>query len=292
MNITFIGLGVMGAPMAAHLAQAGHAVTVYNRTTTKTQTWLAQYQVNPALTVSSADTLEAAVKNAEIVMLCVGNDDDLRQLLTGESGIIAHAPAGCIIVDHTTTSALVAREMAAACLAADKCFIDAPVSGGQSGAEKGQLTIMCGGDEATVTRITPVLSCYAKAVTWMGESGNGQLTKMVNQICIGGVLQGLAEAMHFGTQAGLDMHKVIDVIRLGAAQSWQMDNRAHTMIDDQYNFGFAVDWMRKDLGLVLDESRRNHAQLPITALIDDFYREVQKLGGGRWDTSSLLKRLN
>ncbi|MEL4179436.1 NAD(P)-dependent oxidoreductase [Roseateles sp. PN1] len=285
LQVAFLGLGVMGYPMAGHLARAGHSVTVYNRSTAKAQAWVAEYggraAANPALAAAGAD----------IVFACVGNDDDLRAVVLGEQGAFKGMKAGAIFVDHTTASAEVARELHAAALALGLHFVDAPVSGGQAGAVNGALTVMCGGDAAPFERIQPVTLAMAKAVTRVGESGAGQLAKMVNQICIAGLVQGLAEAIAFGEKAGLDMKQVLDVIGKGAAQSWQMDNRGKTMVDKQFNFGFAVDWMRKDLGLVLDEARRNGARLPVTALVDQFYADVQVQGGRRWDTSSLITRL-
>ncbi|MDC6166004.1 NAD(P)-dependent oxidoreductase [Paucibacter sp. XJ19-41] len=284
-QVAFLGLGVMGYPMAGHLARAGHAVTVYNRTAAKAQAWAEEYGGKAAATPA------AAAAGADIVFACVGNDDDLRSVVLGETGAFAGMQAGAIFVDHTTASAEVARELYAAALAAGLQFVDAPVSGGQAGAVNGALTVMCGGDAAPFASIQPVALAFAKAVTLVGASGAGQLAKMVNQICIAGLVQGLSEAIAFGQKAGLDMGQVLDVIGKGAAQSWQMDNRGKTMVDDKFDFGFAVDWMRKDLGLVLDEARRNGAKLPVTALVDQFYADVQTLGGNRWDTSSLIKRL-
>jgi len=284
-TVAFIGLGVMGGPMAGHLQRAGHRVTVYNRTTAKAQAWAAEHGG------AWAPTPREAAKGAQIVFACVGNDDDLRSVVLGADGALAGMSPGAIFVDHTTASAEVARELHAAAQKRDLHFIDAPVSGGQAGAVNGVLTVMCGGDAAPFERIRPVAMAFAKAVTRVGESGAGQLAKMVNQICIAGLVQGLAEAIAFGQKAGLDMQQVLEVIGKGAAQSWQMDNRGKTMVDDQFDFGFAVDWMRKDLGLVLDEGRRNGAKLPVTALVDQFYADVQGQGGGRWDTSSLVRRL-
>jgi 3-hydroxyisobutyrate dehydrogenase len=283
--VAFLGLGVMGAPMAAHLQRAGHRVTVYNRTTAKAQAWAAEHGG------AWAATPREAARGAQIVFACVGNDDDLRSVVLGPDGAFAGMAPGAAFVDHTTASAEVARELHAAAQKRDLHFIDAPVSGGQAGAVNGVLTVMCGGDAAPFERIRPVAMAFAKAVTRVGESGAGQLAKMVNQICIAGLVQGLAEAIAFGQKAGLDMKQVLDVIGKGAAQSWQMDNRGKTMVDDQFDFGFAVDWMRKDLGLVLDEGRRNGAKLPVTALVDQFYADVQAQGGRRWDTSSLIRRL-
>jgi 3-hydroxyisobutyrate dehydrogenase-like beta-hydroxyacid dehydrogenase len=281
----FIGLGVMGHPMAGHLARAGHTVTVYNRTLAKAQAWAAEYGGG------FAATPRAAADGADFVFACVGNDDDLRAVTVGADGAFAGMKAGAVFVDHTTASAEVARELFSAAQGRGLHFVDAPVSGGQAGAVNGALTVMCGGDAAAFEAMKPVAMNYAKAVTRIGEPGAGQLAKMVNQVCIAGLVQGLAEAIAFGQRAGLDMPLVLDVIGKGAAQSWQLDNRGKTMVADQFNFGFAVDWMRKDLGLVLDEARRNGAQLPVTALVDQFYGEVQALGGQRWDTSSLIRRL-
>jgi len=284
--VAFIGLGVMGYPMAAHLARAGHRVTVYNRTAAKAQDWLAQCPGQ-----ATAPTPREAAAGADIVFACVGNDDDLRSVVLGPDGAFAGMKPGAVFVDHTTASASVARELSSEAQKRGLQFIDAPVSGGQAGAVNGMLTVMCGGDAATFERVKPVAMAFSRAFTLIGESGAGQLAKMVNQICIAGLVQGLSEAIAFGQHAGLDMKLVLDVIGKGAAQSWQLDNRGKTMVDDQFNFGFAVDWMRKDLGLVLDEAKRNGARLPVTALVDQFYADVQKMDGGRWDTSSLIKRL-
>ena len=284
-DVAFLGLGVMGHPMAGHLSRAGHRVTVYNRTASKASDWVRQYGGR------SAATPREAAQGADIVFACVGNDDDLRSVVLGDSGAFAGMRAGSVFVDHTTASAQVARELATAAGERGLAFIDAPVSGGNLGAINGTLTIMCGGDAAAFDRIRPVTLAYAKAVTLLGASGAGQLAKMVNQIAIAGLVQGLAEAIAFGEKAGLDMKAVLGVIGKGAAQSWQMDNRGPTMIEGRYDFGFAVDWMRKDLGLVLDEARRHGARLPVTALVDQFYGDVQAAGGGRWDTSSLIWRL-
>ena len=284
-SVAFLGLGVMGYPMAGHLARAGHRVTVYNRTAAKAQAWAAEYGGG------TAATPREAAAGAAIVFACVGNDEDLRAVVLGPEGAYAGMAAGSVFVDHTTASAAVARELYAAGLARGVSFIDAPVSGGQAGAVNGALTVMCGGDAAPFEAIRPVAMALAKAVTLVGTSGAGQLAKMVNQTCIAGLLQGLAEGIAFGQQAGLDMKLVLEVVGKGAAQSWQMDNRGSTMVDDRFDFGFAVDWMRKDLGLVLDEARRNGARLPLTALVDQFSADVQALGGRRWDTSSLIKRL-
>ncbi len=284
-QVAFIGLGVMGSPMAGHLARAGHRVTVYNRTAAKAEAWAKTYGG------SFKTTPREAAQGADIVFACVGNDDDLRSVVLGADGAFAGMKAGAIFVDHTTASADVARELSAAARTLGLQFIDAPVSGGQAGAENGALTVMCGGDQAAFDVARPIGMAFSKAFTRMGDSGAGQLTKMVNQIAIAGLVQGLSEAIAFGQKAGLDVNLVLDVIGKGAAQSWQMDNRGKTMVADQFNFGFAVDWMRKDLGLVLDEAKRNGARLPVTALVDQFYADVQAMGGNRMDTSSLIKRL-
>lgn len=284
-NVSFIGLGVMGFPMAGHLARAGHSVCVYNRTPAKARAWVAEFGHR------SAPTPRAAAENADIVFTCVGNDDDLRSVVLGEDGVLAGMPAGAILVDHTTTSAQVAREIEAAAGRQGKGFIDAPVSGGQAGAVNGVLTVMCGGAPEPFEQVRHVAACYARSMVLLGAAGSGQLAKMVNQICIAGLVQALAEGIAFGQAAGLDMNQVLDVISKGAAQSWQMENRGATMVENRYDFGFAVDWMRKDLGLVLDEARRNGARTPVTALVDQFYGDIQKMGGGRWDTSSLISRL-
>jgi len=282
MKLTFAGLGVMGFPMAGHLARAGHEVTVYNRTPERAARWAAAYGGRAAASVAEA------TGEAEIFLLCVGADDDVRQVV-GEA--LPALPAGAVVVDHTTTSAVVARELAERAASAGLAFVDAPVSGGQAGAENGQLTIMCGADLTLFERVRPVLEVYAKALRLMGPTGSGQLAKMVNQICIAGVVQGLAEGLHFAKRAGLDPALVYEAISQGAAQSWQMDNRWKTMTEGRFDFGFAVDWMRKDLGLVLDEATRNGARLEATRLVDGYYAEVQAQGGGRWDTSSLVARL-
>jgi 3-hydroxyisobutyrate dehydrogenase len=284
-RVAFLGLGVMGGPMAAHLHRAGHEVCVYNRTAAKAQAWVAAFGGRCAATPCEA------AQGAQIVFACVGNDDDLRAITLGPDGAFAGMAPGAMLVDHTTASAEVARELSAQAQALGLHFVDAPVSGGQAGAVNGMLTVMCGGDAEPFNAMKPVALAFARAVTHVGASGAGQLAKMVNQICIAGLVQGLSEAIAFGERAGLDMHQVLDVIGQGAAQSWQLDNRGHTMVDDHFDFGFAVDWMRKDLGLVLQEARRNGARLPVTALVDQFYADVQTLGGGRWDTSSLIKRL-
>ncbi len=284
-KVAFLGLGVMGFPMAGHLARAGHQVTVYNRTAPKAQAWVAEFGG------AAAATPREAVQGADLVFCCVGNDDDLRSVVLGEHGALAGMKPGAVFVDHTTASAQVARELFALAQSKGLHFVDAPVSGGQAGAQNGMLTVMCGGESAAFERARPVGLAFAKAFTLMGDSGAGQLTKMVNQICIAGLVQGLSEAVAFGQKAGLNMEQVLDVIGKGAAQSWQLDNRGKTMAADQFNFGFAVDWMRKDLGLVMDEAKRNGARLPVTALVDQFYADVQAMGGQRWDTSSLIKRL-
>ncbi len=288
-QVSFIGLGVMGYPMAGHLASAGHAVTVYNRSSAKSAAWTQEFASSNA--PKSAPTPKQAAAGSKIVFCCVGNDDDLRSVIFGEQGVLAGMSPGGILVDHTTASANVAREIHAAAHALGIAFIDAPVSGGEAGAQNGLLTVMCGGESAPFEVVKPIAMAFSRAFTLMGASGAGQLTKMVNQICIAGLVQALSEGVAFGSQAGLDMNLVLDVIGKGAAQSWQMDNRGKTMVADQFNFGFAVDWMRKDLGLVMDEAKRNGARVPVTALVDQFYADVQKMGGNRWDTSSLIKRL-
>jgi len=282
---TFLGLGVMGYPMAGHLAANGHDVCVYNRTTAKAEAWVKEHGG------TMGQTPAEAAKGAEIVFACVGNDDDLRGVTIGSDGAFETVAKGAVFVDHTTTSAIVARELAG--IAANKGFgfIDAPVSGGQAGAENGVLTVMCGGDQAVYARVEPVIDAFAKSCRLMGETGAGQLTKMVNQICIAGLLQGLSEGMSFAQKAGLDGEAVLDVISKGAAGSWQMENRGATMLKDEFEFGFAVDWMRKDLGICLEEANQNGASLPGTALVDQYYKDVQKMGGGRWDTSALMRRL-
>ncbi len=284
-SVAFLGLGVMGYPMAGHLARAGHHVTVYNRTAKKSDQWVEEYGGR------AARTPREAAAGAQIVFSCVGNDADLQSVILGDDGAFAGMAKDAIVFDNTTASARVARELQAVARGRAMHFIDAPVSGGQAGAVNGALTVMCGGDLAPFERAQPVAMAFAKAVTRIGESGAGQLAKMVNQICIAGLVQGLAEGISFGEAAGLDMKLVLQVIGKGAAQSWQMDNRGATMIDDKFDFGFAVDWMRKDLGLCLDEARANGAPLPVAALIDQFYADVQAMGGRRWDTSSLVRRL-
>ena len=288
-NVAFLGLGVMGYPMAGHLASAGHAVTVYNRTPSKSIAWYDEFTLGTR--PKHAETPRQAAQGADIVFCCVGNDDDLRAVTLGADGAFAGMAPGAIFVDHTTASADVARELYTAAKNIGLQFVDAPVSGGQAGAQNGALTVMCGGDVAAFDAVRPVALAFSRAFTLLGESGAGQLAKMVNQICIAGLVQGLSEAIAFGQSAGLDMNQVLDVIGKGAAQSWQLDNRGKTMVADKFDFGFAVDWMRKDLGLVLDEARRNGARLPVTALVDQFYADVQNMGGQRWDTSSLIKRL-
>jgi 3-hydroxyisobutyrate dehydrogenase len=288
-KLAFLGLGVMGFPMAGHLARAGHSVTVYNRTASRAEKWLAS--MAPAQKSSAAPTPAAAAAGASIVMMCVGNDEDVRAVALGPDGAVAAMQPGTILVDHTTASATVAREVHQAAAARGIGFLDAPVSGGQAGAENGKLTIMVGGDANTYAAAEAVLATYAKAVTLMGGPGSGQLTKMVNQICIAGLVQALSEGINFAARAGLDVERVLDVIGKGAAQSWQMDNRGKTMAADQFNFGFAVDWMRKDLSICLGEARSNGAALPVTALVDQFYARIQAQGGARWDTSSLIRLL-
>ena len=284
-KVAFLGLGVMGYPMAGHLARAGHSVTVYNRSSAKAAAWVTEFGG-----AHKATPREAAV-DADIVFSCVGNDDDLRSVTLGADGAFAGMGSGAVFVDHTTASADVARELYQAAKTLGLSFVDAPVSGGQAGAVNGVLTVMCGGDAAAFDAAKPAGMAFSRAFTLMGGSGAGQLTKMVNQISIAGLVQGLAEAIAFGQKAGLDMNLVLDVIGKGAAQSWQLDNRGKTMVADKFDFGFAVDWMRKDLGLVLDEAKRNGARLPVTALVDQFYADVQAMGGNRLDTSSLIKRL-
>ncbi len=284
-RVAFIGLGVMGYPMAGHLAAAGHRVTVYNRTTATAERWMAEHGGQRAATPA------AAARDAAVVFSCVGNDDDVRAVLTGADGALAGVAAGAVLVDHTTASADLATELAAEAATLGAGFVDAPVSGGQSGAENGTLTVMAGGDPAHWAAAEPVIAAYAHRSRLLGPVGSGQRAKMVNQICIAGLLQGLAEGLAFAQRAGLDARAVVDVIAGGAAQSWQMDNRAVTMLEDRFDFGFAVDWMRKDLGLAAAEARRNGASLPVTALVDQFYARIQSMGGGRWDTSSLIRLL-
>ncbi len=281
-KVAFIGLGVMGYPMAGHLANAGYQTRVYNRTTAKAEQWCRDYEGD------FATTPREAAEGADFVFMCVGNDDDLRSVVFGDDGALAGCKDGAILVDHTTASADVAREIAAQ---AQVAFLDAPVSGGQAGAENGVLTVMIGGEQAAFDAARPVIMSYARAAELMGGVGAGQLTKMVNQICIAGLVQGLSEGLDFAMRAGLDGHKVVDVISKGAAGSWQMENRGNTMLNDEFDFGFAVDWMRKDLSICLEEAERNGAELPITRVVNDYYGEVQEMGGGRWDTSSLIRRL-
>ena len=284
-KVAFLGLGVMGYSMAGHLAKAGHNVTVYNRSRTKAENWVRVHGGQ------LADTPRQAAQDQEFVFCCVGNDDDLRQVCLGEQGAFHGLSQGAVFVDHTTASAQVARELQAKAHEQQAEFLDAPVSGGQVGAQNGQLSVMCGGTRTAFERAQPVIDCFAKAVTHMGDSGSGQLTKMMNQICIGGLLQSLAEAIRFGQNAGLDLEKALGVLGQGAAQSWQMNNRGPSMVAGEFDFGFAVDWMRKDFSLVLEEARRNGSQLPVTALVDQLYADIQGKGGGRWDTSSLITRL-
>ena len=284
-RVAFLGLGVMGFPMAGHLASNGHDVVVYNRTMAKANNWAKSHEG------SSAATPRDAVADREIVFTCVGNDDDVRSVVYGDDGAFAGMGEGTVFVDHTTASANLAIELYDTAREKGVGFLDAPVSGGQAGAENGVLTVMCGGEEDTFNRVRPVIDSYSRAVTLMGIAGAGQLTKMVNQICIAGLLQGLSEGMNFALKAGLDPKTVVDVISKGAAGSWQMENRALTMAEDKFDFGFAVNWMRKDLNIILDEAQRNKARLPATSLIDQFYAQVQERGGGRWDTSSLIHLL-
>ena len=284
-NVAFVGLGVMGYPMAGHLAKAGHSVAVFNRTGARAEQWAGEYSGR------IAETPAAAAKGCELVFACVGADDDLRDILYGEDGALAGMSDGAIFIDHTTDSAVVAREADEAARAKGLGFLDAPVSGGQAGAENGALTVMVGGTEESFAAAEPVIQCYSKNVTHMGATGNGQLTKMVNQLCIAGVVQGLAEGINFAQRAGLDSERVLDVISKGAAQSWQMENRGSTMLKGEFEFGFAADWMRKDLGLCFEEAKKNGALLPMAMLVDQFYAHVQQRGGGRWDTSSLIHLL-
>jgi len=284
-DVAFVGLGIMGYPMAGHLAAAGHRVCVYNRTATRAEAWLKDHEGR------SAPTPRQAAEGAEVVFMCVGNDDDVRSVSYGDDGIFAGAGEGIIVVDHTTASAKLARELAAAGAERGVGFLDAPVSGGQAGAENGQLSVMVGGDAEVFARAQGVIDCYAKIVKLMGDVGSGQLTKMVNQVCIAGIVQGLSEGLHFAEKVGLDLDAVVDVISQGAAQSWQMDNRAATMARREFEFGFAVNWMRKDLDMTLAAAREVDARMPLAALVDQFYADVQAFGGGRWDTSSLIERL-
>ena len=283
-KVAFIGLGVMGYPMAGYISKAGHNVTVFNRTKSKAEKWLKEYKGN------LAETPMEAAKDCDYIFTCVGNDNDLREVTLGDKGLFKATKKGSIYVDNTTASANIARELYKEAKAKEFDFLDAPISGGQAGAEGGTLTVMVGGDEKPFKKAEPIINCYSKKIKLLGPSGSGQLTKMVNQICIAGLVQGLSEAINFGMNAGLNMHDVIEVISKGAAQSWQMDNRHKTMIEDKFNYGFAVDWMRKDLKIAMDEAKKNNSPLPITKIIDEYYAEVQKMGGQRWDTSSLIKR--
>jgi 3-hydroxyisobutyrate dehydrogenase-like beta-hydroxyacid dehydrogenase len=285
MRVAFAGLGVMGYPMAGYLSKAGHEVTVYNRTAAKAERWCQEFSG------VSAESPGAAAASAEIAFCCVGNDDDVRAVLLGDNGVLGSIGANCVIVDHTTASAEVAREVAVAAAEKEVAFLDAPLSGGQAGAENGLLTIMVGGDEPIFKRVEPIMDCYAKAITLIGPVGAGQLAKMVNQICIAGLVQGLSEGLHFAKRSNLDVPKVMQAISKGAAQSWQMENRWETMAENEFEFGFAVEWMRKDLGIALDEAKRNGATLDMTKVVDQYYADVQKMGGSRWDTSSLIARL-
>ena len=284
-HVAFVGLGTMGFPMAGHLQTAGHEVTVFNRTKAKAEAWQKEFQGK------TADTPKDAASGAQFVFLCVGNDDDVRSVVYGENGVLAGMSPGSVLIDHTTTSAVLAREIAEKCSEKGVSFVDAPVTGGESGAQQGTLSVLCGGDELTVNLIRPIVSAYASSITRIGPVGHGQLAKMVNQICIAGCVQGLAEALAFGQRSGINMEKVLSAIGSGAASSWQMNNRGMTMLEKKFDFGFAVDWMRKDLGIVLDEASRNGADLPVTKTVDGFYKEVQEMGGGRLDTSSLILRL-
>lgn len=283
--VAFVGLGTMGYPMAGHLQKAGHEVCVFNRTKAKAEAWQKEFQGQ------TADTPKDAASGAQFVFLCVGNDDDVRSVVYGENGVLAGMAPGSILVDHTTTSAVLAREIAEKCSEKGVSFVDAPVTGGESGAKQGLLSVLCGGDDLTVNLIRPIVAAYASSITRIGPVGHGQLAKMVNQICIAGCVQGLAEALAFGHRSGINMEKVLSAIGSGAASSWQMNNRGMTMLEGKFDFGFAVDWMRKDLGIVLDEASRNGADLPVTKTVDGFYKEVQEMGGGRLDTSSLILRL-
>ena len=287
-TLAFVGLGVMGYPMAGHLAKAGYKVKVFNRTASVAQKWIDE--LGPSSDCSMHESPELAAREADVVLMCVGNDDDVRSVVYGDTGVLGGMKGGSVLVDHTTASQQLALELAGQCVAKDIGFLDAPVSGGQAGAESGALTIMVGGSQRDYQKTSPILNAYAKKTELMGEAGCGQLTKMVNQICIAGILEGLAEGLHFGQQAGLDVEKVVEVISKGAAQSWQMDNRSKTMAADEYEFGFAVDWMRKDLSIAISTAREVGASLPMASLVDQFYADIQKMGGGRWDTSSLLRR--
>lgn len=283
--VAFVGLGTMGYPMAGHLQKAGHEVCVFNRTKAKAEAWREEFQGK------TADTPRDAARGAQFVFLCVGNDDDVRSVVYGENGVLAGMAPGSILVDHTTTSAILAREISEKCSEKGVSFVDAPVTGGESGAKQGSLSVLCGGDDLTINLIRPIVAVYASSITRIGPVGHGQLAKMVNQICIAGCVQGLAEALAFGQRSGINMEKVLSAIGSGAASSWQMNNRGMTMLEKKFDFGFAVDWMRKDLGIVLDEALRNGADLPVTKTVDGFYKEVQEMGGGRLDTSSLILRL-
>jgi len=284
-NVAFIGLGVMGYPMAGYISKAGHNVTVYNRTTSKADKWLKEYKG------SKAETPSKAAENADFIFTCVGNDNDLKEVTFGEKGIFKTIKKGAVYIDNTTASATIAREIYQHAKKNNFGFLDAPVSGGQAGAENGTLTVMLGGDQEDYDKAKHIIDCYSKKMKLLGKAGNGQLAKMVNQICIGGLVQALSEGINFGLKAGLNMEDVIEVISKGAAQSWQMENRYKTMIDDKFEFGFAVDWMRKDLKIALEEAKKNNSLLPITEMVDQYYGDVQKLGGKRWDTSSLIRRL-
>ncbi len=283
-KVSFIGLGVMGYPMAGYISKAGHDVTVYNRTKSKAEKWIKEYKGK------SADTPMDAAKDSDFIFTCVGNDNDLREVTLGDRGLFKTAKKSSVYIDNTTASANIARELYKEAKTKEFDFLDAPISGGQAGAEGGTLTVMVGGDEIAYKKAEPIIDCYSKKIKLLGPSGSGQLTKMVNQICIAGVVQGLSEAINFGMNAGLNMIDVIEVISKGAAQSWQMENRHKTMIEDKFDYGFAVDWMRKDLKIAMDEAKKNNSPLPITKIIDEYYAEVQKMGGQRWDTSSLIKR--
>jgi len=289
-TLAFIGLGVMGYPMAGHLAKSGYEIKVFNRTASVAQKWIDEF--GPSSNCSMHESPKLAAQEADVVLMCVGNDDDVRSVVYGDMGVLGGMEGEAILVDHTTASQQLALELAGQCAAKEIGFLDAPVSGGQAGAESGALTVMVGGAQEDYQKINPILNTYAKKTELMGEVGCGQLTKMVNQICIAGILEGLAEGLHFGQQAGLDIKKVVEVISQGAAQSWQMDNRSKTMAADEYEFGFAVDWMRKDLSIAISTAREVEASLPMASLVDQFYADIQKMGGGRWDTSSLLRRFS
>ena len=284
-KVSFIGLGVMGYPMAGHISKAGHNVTVYNRTSSKAEKWTSEFKGN------SAETPDEAARDSDFIFTCVGNDNDLREVTLGENGIYKNIKQGAVHIDNTTSSASIARELNSYAENNNFGFLDAPVSGGQAGAENGELTVMIGGDQGNFDKAKDVIDCFSKKMKLLGDSGSGQLAKMVNQICVAGVVQGISEGINFGMNAGLNMNEVIEVISKGAAQSWQMENRHKTMINDEFNFGFAVDWMRKDLNIALEEAKNNNSDLPLTKLIDQFYGEIQNMDGGRWDTSSLIKRL-